>query len=338
MTSWAQEISMTVDNTIKMQEQLQAPRRPRTCLAWYPTNCRCQVKSTKNSTSTNSCLPRGAPGGSCFMAFSNWWRYPCAEHWMCRRWAVPSHGNCREIAIAAHLLSTSKFTAHLPAAFLTRDKQHPLLWADPCIYSGPQGSSISSAKGNERRFVLLFPTLYNFKTTEVNEGKVDGKMGVEIPSSWLLLLTTGFSLYSGPSSCEQKQRRVLSPRRPRPTWREATLAIQRQNYLSGKHSVRHTYVHSSHKHTGPHVSISTPQPYRHCLLLPGGGSIITPRMSAHGRGENPREHRVNNKSQHKKQLRSVNSGLSFMKQKGREEISRSLSSFLLLERIYYPVI
>lgn len=40
---------MTVDNTIKMQEQLQAPRRPRTCLAWYPTNCRCQVKSTKTA-------------------------------------------------------------------------------------------------------------------------------------------------------------------------------------------------------------------------------------------------------------------------------------------------
>ncbi|POI35163.1 hypothetical protein CIB84_001085 [Bambusicola thoracicus] len=49
-------------------------------------------------------------------------------------------------------------------------------------------------------------------------------------------------------------------------------------------------------------------------------------MAVHGRGENPREHHVNNKSQHhKKQLQSVNSGLSFMKQKGTKGISTLVS-------------
>lgn len=119
----------------------------------------------------------------------------------------------------------------------------------------------------------------------------------------------------------------------------ATLATQRQNYLSGKYLVRHTHVHFSHERSGLHVSISTPLPYSYCLLLPRRESIITPRMAVHGRGENTREHHVNNKSQHhKKQLQSVNSGLNFKKQRGKEEISRSWSSILLLEHVYYLVI
>lgn len=128
---------------------------------------------------------------------------------------------CRETTIPTYLLSTSKFTTHLPAAFLLFSKQHLLVWAGLSTYSRPftgHEHLISKVLSGSLPYTQVGN---NFKTTDGREGKVDGKMGDQPPSCWLLLLTTAnFSLYAGPISCEQKQSRAPSPRRQAPTQKE----------------------------------------------------------------------------------------------------------------------
>lgn len=127
-----------------------------------------------------------------------------------------------------------------------------------------------------------------------------------------------------------KNRRALSPRRQASTQREGAMAIGRQNYLSGKYSVRHMcafvprtcWPHKIHQH-------SSPQPYSHHSLLPGNGSTSLrraehscPGLRAPWEAENCMEHCVNGKSScHKQQLQSFKSGLSFMRQRRREGTS-----------------
>lgn len=171
-----------------------------------------------------------------------------------------------------------------------------------------------------------------FKTTVGNEGRVEGKMGDAPPSHWLLLSTTvNFSLYSGPGLCEQNQESSVSQETGINTERgsygnqEAELPVKKvcsqarvcvcflQTFLTH-------WPYNIHQH-------SPPQPYSHRLMVPGRGntSLRTAEhpclgLTATRKVESCMEHCVNSKSWcHKKQLQSFKSGLSFMRQRRREE-------------------
>lgn len=159
-----------------------APCRPKACLLWYPTSSRCQVKSTRTAQAQIHASLGVLPVAHVL------WLSPTGDSILVLRTECPGERQFLSMGTTGRLQLLHIFFLppnSLPTA-LQQLPSHGTSSAhcSELIFACTAGHRAVASHQQRvmRRFVLFFPTLRNFKTTEENEGRVGGKMGAKIPS------------------------------------------------------------------------------------------------------------------------------------------------------------